>query len=48
MEAFLIFPKMSNVASPPAEPGVYLMANYTKLNFLGVLSIIFLDKLFAL
>ena len=28
MEAFLIFPKMSNVASPPAEPGVYLMANY--------------------
>jgi hypothetical protein len=23
-EAFLIFPKMSNAASPPAEPGVYL------------------------
>jgi hypothetical protein len=27
MEAFLIFPKMSNTASPPAEPGVYLDAN---------------------
>ena len=27
-EAFLIFPKMSNAASPPAEPGVYLSANY--------------------
>jgi hypothetical protein len=26
-EAFLIFPKMSNAASPPAEPGVYLSAN---------------------
>jgi len=27
-EAFLIFPKMSNAASPPAEPRVYLNANY--------------------
>jgi len=27
-EAFLIFPKMSNTASPPAEPEVYLNANY--------------------
>jgi hypothetical protein len=26
-EAFLIFPQMSNTASPPAEPGVYLIAN---------------------
>jgi hypothetical protein len=25
-----IFLKMSNTASPPAEPGVYLIANYTR------------------
>ena len=35
-EAFLIFPKMSNAASPPAEPGVYLSANYVD-NFQEVL-----------
>ena len=34
-EAFLIFPKMSNI-SPPAEPGVYLNANYID-NFQEVL-----------
>jgi hypothetical protein len=27
-EAFLIFPKMSNTASPPAEPGAYLDDSY--------------------
>jgi hypothetical protein len=26
-----IFPKMSNTASPPAKPGVYLKANYSEL-----------------
>jgi hypothetical protein len=28
-EAFLIFPKMSNTASPPAEPGAYLDDSYS-------------------
>src|SRR4030042_5652943 len=27
-----IFPKMSNAGSPPAEPGVYLIANYFRNN----------------
>ena len=29
-----MFPKMSNFASPPAEPGVYLLANYMDITFL--------------